>query len=141
MSLRATATATAFAAVLLTTAAAPGPAGADPVDRAAGAAPAAGSGLFLTVSGADESWIRGVRLHCAPTPSGPHPEAKAACAALESARGDLDKLTSEERPCTKRFDPVSVRAAGEWQGKAVDWRKSYGNACLLDTATGALFRF
>ncbi|WP_344363542.1 SSI family serine proteinase inhibitor [Streptomyces gobitricini] len=98
-------------------------------------------GLFLTVSGGDESWIRGVRLRCSPRPSGPHPDAEGACAALDTARGNLDRLPGDQHPCTKRFDPVTARAAGEWRGLRVDWRKTYPNACVLDTATGPLFRF
>ncbi|MEU6058998.1 SSI family serine proteinase inhibitor [Streptomyces sp. NPDC047097] len=144
MTLRAIAGAAAAAALLTCAAALPAHADTDPVDLSAepqATAPTAPEGLFLTVSGSGDSWIRGVRLSCAPVPSGPHPEAKAACAALDTARGNLDKLSGEERPCTKRFDPVTVRAAGEWRGLPVDWRKSYGNACQMQTATGALFRF
>ncbi|MEE1755414.1 SSI family serine proteinase inhibitor [Streptomyces sp. SP18CS02] len=98
-------------------------------------------GLFLTVSGADESWIRGVRLHCAPEPYGPHPDAKGACAALARVGGDLDRLAGRSRACTKRSEPVTVGADGTWKGRAVDWSRTYGNACLLDAATGPVFRF
>ncbi|MGI5484048.1 SSI family serine proteinase inhibitor [Streptomyces lavendofoliae] len=99
------------------------------------------TGLFLTVSGGDESWIRGVRLRCSPRPSGPHPDAEGACAALDAARGNPDRLVTDPHPCTKRFDPVTARAVGEWRGLRMDWRKTYPNACVLDTATGPLFRF
>ncbi|MER7108767.1 SSI family serine proteinase inhibitor [Streptomyces sp. NPDC000229] len=121
---------TAAAAVLLALAPAV-PVHADPQDQ----------GLFLTVSGGDESWIRGVRLYCSPRPRGPHPNAEGACAALDTARGDLDRLRGDQHPCTKRFDPVTARAVGEWRGLRLDWRKTYPNDCVLDTETAPVFRF
>ncbi|MGA4862851.1 SSI family serine proteinase inhibitor [Streptomyces lavendulocolor] len=140
--------ATAAAAVLLALAAAV-PVHADTHDPVPGAVPAPGpapvpggdGGLFLTVSGGDESWIRGVRLRCSPRPSGPHPDAEGACAALDTARGNLDRLPGDQHPCTKRFDPVTARAVGEWRGLRLEWRRTYPNACVLDTAAGPLFRF
>ncbi|MFF8831530.1 SSI family serine proteinase inhibitor [Streptomyces sp. NPDC015131] len=104
-------------------------------------APGEGEGLFLTVSGGDDSWIRGVRLRCAPRPTGPHRDPEGACAALHTARGDLDRLRGDQHPCTKRFDPVTARATGEWRGITLDWRRTYPNACVLDTETGPVFRF
>ncbi|QGV82907.1 protease inhibitor [Streptomyces ficellus] len=133
MSLRAAA---AVAAVLLALAPAV-PGHADARDPAPGPA----EGLFLTLSGGDESWIRGVRLRCSPRPAGPHPQAAGACASLDTARGNLDRLRGDQHPCTKRFDPVTARAVGEWRGTSLDWRRTYPNACVLDTATGPVFRF
>lgn len=136
MSLRATAAAAVLLA--LTTAV---PVHADTHDRGRERHPERDEGLLLTVSGGGESWIRGVRLHCSPRPRGPHPDAEGACAALATARGDLDRLRGDEHPCTKRFDPVTARAVGEWHGLRVDWRGTYPNACVLDTETGPVFRF
>ncbi|MCS0635695.1 subtilase-type protease inhibitor [Streptomyces sp. LP05-1] len=98
-------------------------------------------GLFLTVSGADQSWIRGVRLRCMPEPEGVHPEAAGACAALDAADGDFDRLAGRSKACTKRSEPIEVGATGSWHGRTVGWRKTYPNACLLDAATGPVFRF
>lgn len=98
-------------------------------------------GLFLTLSGADNTWIRGVLLHCSPVPAGPHPEADAACAALDAARGDFDRLSGERHPCTKQYDPVTVSATGAWRGRPTAWHKTFANACELAVATGAVFRF
>ncbi|OKK03872.1 hypothetical protein AMK26_17560 [Streptomyces sp. CB03234] len=130
MSLRVTA---AAAVLLALTLAAAVPVHADTHER--------DHGLFLTVSGGDQSWIRGVRLRCSPRPAGPHPHAEGACAALDTARGNLDRLRGDQHPCTKRFDPVTARAVGEWHGLRLDWRKTYPNACVLDTETGPVFRF
>ncbi|MEV6400001.1 SSI family serine proteinase inhibitor [Streptomyces sp. NPDC051907] len=98
-------------------------------------------GLFLTAAGEDNAWTRGVRLTCAPTPDGPHPDAAAACQALDMAGGDLDRLPGEARACTKIYEPVTVSAQGEWRGRPTSWQKTYANSCELDVATGALFRF
>ncbi|GHE42792.1 hypothetical protein GCM10018785_10500 [Streptomyces longispororuber] len=98
-------------------------------------------GVLLTVSGSDNTWIRGVRLSCAPEPSGPHPFAGRACAELDHARGDLDALPKENRACTKQFDPVTASATGTHRGRPVTWHRTYGNACEMAAATGHVFRF
>jgi hypothetical protein len=98
-------------------------------------------GLFLTVSGAENTWIRGVLLHCSPVPAGPHPEAAAACAALDAAGGDLDRLPGDRNPCTNQYDPVTVSATGAWRGRPTAWHKTFANACELAVHTGAVFRF
>ncbi|NUL02526.1 protease inhibitor SIL-V5 [Streptomyces lunaelactis] len=108
---------------------------------AVGEAPKPAPGLFLTLSGADNTWIRGVLLQCPVKPGGPHPHAAAACRALSVARGDLDVLPGDPHPCDKRFDPVTVGATGTWRGRLTAWHKTYANACELDAATGAVFRF
>ncbi|MFI1017780.1 SSI family serine proteinase inhibitor [Streptomyces sp. NPDC020965] len=98
-------------------------------------------GLRLTVSGNENGWTRGVQLLCDPEPAGTHPEAAAACAALTKARGDFDKLPAESRACNKRYDPVTVAATGTWGDRPTEWTRTYGNACELGAATGAVFRF
>ncbi|MEU0395348.1 subtilase-type protease inhibitor [Streptomyces sp. NPDC006208] len=103
--------------------------------------PTAPRGLFLTVSGDENTWIRGVLLHCSPLPGGAHPEPVAACAELAVARGDLDTLPGDPHPCTKEYDPVTVSATGSWRGRPTAWHKTYSNACELSVATGAVFRF
>ncbi|MFI5662188.1 SSI family serine proteinase inhibitor [Streptomyces sp. NPDC051684] len=116
----------------------------------AAAAPAAGAAttgperpgeLFLTVSGADDTWVRGVHLNCVPRPSGEHPHAADACAALEAAGGDLDALPVEQRMCTQVYDPVTVEATGTYRGKAIAWHKTFGNPCAMEASTGPVFRF
>ncbi|MHC5258127.1 subtilase-type protease inhibitor [Streptomyces sp. UC4497] len=113
----------------------------------AAAAPAAHAGaeqprgLFLTVSRAENTWVRGVLLRCTPEPSGHHPYAAEACAALDEAGGDLDALPVEQQICTKEYDPVTVAATGTYRGKAITWDKTFGNACEMNASTGHVFRF
>ncbi|MBT2388112.1 protease inhibitor SIL-V5 [Streptomyces sp. ISL-1] len=125
----------AFAAAALLTLATAIPA------YAAGGEPGPPRGLFLTVSGSQNTWIRGVLLHCSPRPGGAHPDPVAACEALAAARGDLDRLPGNPHPCVKTFDPVTVEATGVWRGRPTAWHKTYANACELDAATGEVFDF
>ncbi|WP_234334343.1 SSI family serine proteinase inhibitor [Streptomyces sp. NRRL B-1347] len=69
-------------------------------------------GLFLTLSGDQNTWMRGVLLRCTPEPSGHHPFAREACADLDQAGGDFDELPHDERICTKEYAPVTVGATG-----------------------------
>ncbi|MFF8784704.1 SSI family serine proteinase inhibitor [Streptomyces sp. NPDC015125] len=102
--------------------------------------PAADQGLLLTVSGAGNTWSRGVRLSC-PDIHGRHPHAVAACDALTWARGNLDALPGHPQACTREYDPMTASAVGTWHGIQVNWHKVFPNACTMDSATGPLFRF
>ncbi|MEV6164586.1 SSI family serine proteinase inhibitor [Streptomyces sp. NPDC052052] len=97
--------------------------------------------LRLTVSGSEATWIRGVELLCPPTADVHHPQAVAACAAVDEAAGDLDGLLGDPHPCAEGFDPVTVTATGTWDGVRVEWRKTFPSACTMDAVTGPLFRF
>ncbi|GGS11944.1 subtilase-type protease inhibitor [Streptomyces aureoverticillatus] len=117
-------------------------AAAAPVAAAPGTdAPSRQRGVFLTVSGDENTWIRGVVLRCVPEPGGHHPHAARACAELDAAGGDFDKLAGEARLCTREYAPVTVSATGEFRGKPVSWHKTYGNACEMGSGTGNVFRF
>lgn len=70
-----------FAAAALITLAAAVPA------HAVGDKPTPPRVLFLTVSGSENTWIRGMLLHCLPRPGGAHPNPVAACEELSAARG------------------------------------------------------
>ncbi|MEU6994696.1 SSI family serine proteinase inhibitor [Streptomyces sp. NPDC046465] len=105
------------------------------------AAPAPQRGLFLTVSGAQNTWVRGVLLRCAPEPAGHHPRAAEACEAIAHARGDFDALPRDPHVCTKEFEPVTATVTGTYRGRAVGWHKTYPNACAMDVETGHVFRF
>ncbi|QDQ10167.1 SSI family serine proteinase inhibitor [Streptomyces spectabilis] len=124
-------------AALLALAGSAVPSAAVPAD---GTAPAE-RGLFLTLSGDQNTWMRGMLLRCAPEPSGPHPFAREACAELDRAGGDFGELPQEERICTKEYAPVTVGATGTFQGRPVAWHKTYGNACEMEASTGHVFRF
>ncbi|QEV16382.1 SSI family serine proteinase inhibitor [Streptomyces alboniger] len=98
-------------------------------------------GLFLTVSGSENTWMRGVLLRCRPEPTGPHPQAAEACAAIARAKGNFDKLADDPRMCTKEFDPVTVTASGTYRKRVISWQKTYPNACAMGADTGHVFRF
>ncbi|MEU7581252.1 SSI family serine proteinase inhibitor [Streptomyces sp. NPDC041068] len=112
-----------------------------PAAQATAEIPPPQRGLFLTVSGADNTWIRGVLLRCVPEPSGPHPQAAKACEAIALAKADLDELPDDPHACTKEFDPVTVSATGTYRGRMIGWHKTYPNACVMDADTGYVFRF
>lgn len=111
------------------------------VPAAASPPPAPDRGLFLTVSGSENTWIRGVALHCPPGPDDRHPDAAGACAALREADSDFDALPGDPHPCTYEYDPVTVTAEGVRQGDAIAWQHTFPNACAMDAATGPVFRF
>ncbi|MBO1332374.1 SSI family serine proteinase inhibitor [Streptomyces sp. VRA16 Mangrove soil] len=97
--------------------------------------------LLLTVSGTEHTWIRGVLLSCEPEPSGHHPYAAEACAALDAAGGDLDAVRAEPHACTEEDDPVTASATGVHRGRTITWSRTFPNTCALDAATGSVFRF
>ncbi|MGW0993997.1 SSI family serine proteinase inhibitor [Streptomyces sp. NPDC002520] len=128
---RATAAAGALlaAAGLLTA----GPAQAAPRDARAG------NWLFLTVTRgeAPAGGTRGTLLLCDP-PAG-HPHAAEACAELAAAGGDIARIPQKDVFCTMIYAPVTAHARGRWNGRAVDFRETYTNACVMNARTGSVF--
>ncbi|WP_232247428.1 SSI family serine proteinase inhibitor [Kitasatospora azatica] len=79
-------------------------------------------------------------LLCHPA-AGTHPEARAACAALDTADGELDRLAGTPGVlCYQLYAPVTATAVGSWAGRPVRWEKTFGNICELHTKTGPAFR-
>ncbi|MCX4728037.1 SSI family serine proteinase inhibitor [Streptomyces sp. NPDC090052] len=111
--------------------------------QAAGTPPIRPAGLVLSVaSQTHPDRDRSVLLRCAPEQSdGSHPEAAAACRALDLAGGSFDRLAGEPRACTRQSDPVTVTVGGTWGGRPTHWDRTFANACSLDAATGPVFRF
>ncbi|MGW1161596.1 protease inhibitor [Streptomyces sp. NPDC002513] len=113
------------------------------------AAPAslyAPSALVLTTghgqSTATATPQRAVTLTCAPSASGTHPAAADACADLRAVGGDLDALPVREGVfCAKLYDPVVVTVQGVWQGKRVDYERTFANECVKSSYGTALFAF
>ncbi|MCQ9129719.1 MULTISPECIES: subtilase-type protease inhibitor [Streptomyces] len=104
------------------------------------------SALVLTVGHGDSAATvdaaRAVTLNCAPTPSGTHPSAARACAELRAAGGDLDLLAGPGGAvCTRQYDPVVVTVDGVWQGKRVDFERTFANECVKNAAVSSLFAF
>ncbi|SEG93113.1 Subtilisin inhibitor-like [Thermomonospora echinospora] len=95
--------------------------------------------LTVTYPGAPVSSARTVTLRCDPA-GRDHPHAAAACADLDRSHG---RFLHDPRQtiCTMEYRPVTAKATGRWQGRAVSFTKSFPNACVMDARTGAVFRF
>ncbi|MFJ3824430.1 subtilase-type protease inhibitor [Streptomyces nodosus] len=120
-----------------------------PLSGAALAVPAslhAPSALVLTLGHGENAALaapqRAVTLSCAPTASGSHPDAVAACAALRAAGGDLDALPAAGGAlCTRQYDPVVVTVQGVWEGRRVDYQRTFSNECVKNAHGAAVFAF
>lgn len=95
--------------------------------------------LLLTISGTEQTWIRGVWLDCPDTGNGHHPRAADACTALERADGDPGRLPGRLRWCALEHAPVTATAQGTWRGQPVDWHRTYASPCTLQAHTGPVF--
>ncbi|MCB5181012.1 SSI family serine proteinase inhibitor [Streptomyces antimicrobicus] len=106
------------------------------------------SALVLTVSagaveGEQGTALRAVTLVCAPVPGGTHPAPAAACRELRQVRARFDAITVPpvSRPCTREWDPITVTAAGVWEGRHVNYAHTFANRCALRHGSGTLFAF
>ncbi|MEU7032025.1 SSI family serine proteinase inhibitor [Streptomyces sp. NPDC046275] len=111
---------------------------------AAAPAPEEGTHLHLSVSrtvdGQDETG--NVWLDCPGIARTGHPHPESACAALDEAGGNFDALPgSPLTRCSDVHSPVTVTAQGTYQGRRVDWTRTYTNECAAHAATGAVFDF
>ncbi|MEU4876384.1 SSI family serine proteinase inhibitor [Streptomyces sp. NPDC021608] len=96
--------------------------------------------LQLTVTRGDarSSDTRGTLLMCDP-PQG-HSRAAEACDVLARAGGDVAAVPGDgDRVCPLVYAPVTVRAQGRWNGRAVDYRHTFSNDCEREALTGAVF--
>ncbi|MFE0460715.1 SSI family serine proteinase inhibitor [Kitasatospora sp. NPDC058965] len=112
------------------------------VPTPAQAAPAVSdSALTLTVTDDGSGTVlSSTDLLCHPA-GGSHPQAAAACAALDPAGGDLDHLTGRTGVmCNQLFQPVTAGAEGLWQGTRLHWQRTFSNLCGLHTRTDPVFR-
>ncbi|MGS2641731.1 SSI family serine proteinase inhibitor [Streptosporangium sp. LJ11] len=94
--------------------------------------------LTLTVSRMGRT--RTVRLACAPM-YGMHPRGPEACALLSRVQGNPTYLRLPWAACPRYHDPVTVSATGTWNGRFVQYRRTFSNQCELRAATGAIFSF
>ncbi|WP_431045157.1 subtilase-type protease inhibitor [Streptomyces sp. P1-3] len=106
------------------------------------------SALVLTIGSGDDPATatvqRAVTLNCRPKAGGTHPAPTTACAELYAVNGqfaDLPALNSEGRACTKDYRPIVVTAQGVWDGKRVEYAKTYGNACTMESLRSVVFSF
>lgn len=141
--LRRTATALATTAALAGTAAAPA------VAHSPGGAsvpPARADHLTITVQHTGDSARDGTySLRCHPT-GGVHPQAQAACDAIDAATRGGNRSgasagkaagpfapVSADSPCTMIYGgPETARIVGVWHGKPVDARFKRTNGCEID---------
>jgi subtilisin inhibitor-like len=96
--------------------------------------------LSLSISPAEAGTRRATWLTCDPA-RGNHPKAARACKALAAAGGNPAAIGDREGVCPMVYAPVTVRATGRWRGKAVRYRETFGNGCVMDLGTDALFQF
>jgi hypothetical protein len=80
---------------------------------------------------------RGTLLLCDP-PRG-HEQAVRACGELRAARGEVDRIPLKDTFCPMVYAPVSAAARGEWGGRAITYKETFANSCLLAARTGAVF--
>ncbi|WP_420894889.1 SSI family serine proteinase inhibitor [Streptomyces noursei] len=104
------------------------------------------SSFTLSISsGAQHSGgdVRTVTLKCSPEPSGTHPQATAACAALDKVHGDFELLMPQApvQACTLEWDPVTVKAEGTWKGRNLSFERTYGNYCVAKFSSAQVFSF
>ncbi len=104
------------------------------------------SALVLTVAKGETAThstpLRAVTLTCVPSPGGTHPAAQDACATLWDVEGEFKALRGDEqRACIKIYDPVVVTAQGVWEGRRVDFERTYGNTCELNVEGTSVFSF
>ncbi|QES51641.1 alkaline protease [Streptomyces venezuelae] len=134
----------AMALTAVTALAAAGPAGAAPAGTESLYAPSA---LVLSLSaGEDPAYgtvLRAVTLSCMPGPSGTHPDPAGACAELRAEEGEFAAITEggQEIACTREWDPMSVTAAGVWEGQLVTFEHTFANPCAFRNGSGVLFGF
>lgn len=107
-----------------------------------GAAPPeslAGNWLYVTVTRGDarSSDTRGTLLLCDP-PQG-HAHAVRACAELRAAGGDIGLIPPKEVYCPMIYAPVTTSARGEWGGRAVTYKETHSNSCVMAARTGSVF--
>ncbi|MFG3498823.1 subtilase-type protease inhibitor [Streptomyces sp. NPDC047928] len=129
-----------LAATAAMTALAPGAAAATPSRLYAPSA------LVLTVSkgetAATATPLRAVTLTCAPAPGGTHPAPQEACDRLRGVDGNFAQLRDDQqRMCVKIYDPVVVTAQGVWEGRWVDFQRTYGNSCVMRAEATKVFAF
>jgi hypothetical protein len=95
--------------------------------------------LFSTVTRGDarSSDTRGTLLLCDP-PHG-HAHAAEACAELDAAGGDIDAIPPKGVFCPMIYAPVTTHARGMWNGRPVDYTKTFSNACVMAARTGDVF--
>ncbi|GAA3785968.1 SSI family serine proteinase inhibitor [Streptomyces phyllanthi] len=100
---------------------------------------APGNWLYVTVTreSAQSIHTQGALLRC--DPPGGHRNSARACAELQEAEGDVDRIPRKEGYCTMVYAPVTASARGEWNGRPVVYERTFSSTCAMEAATGAVF--
>ncbi|MFJ4006320.1 SSI family serine proteinase inhibitor [Streptomyces sp. NPDC090023] len=100
---------------------------------------ASGDWLSLTVTrpGTTGGGTRAALLLCDP-PQG-HPKAIEACAELAATDGDFSRLGDPDTLCPLIYAPVRAHAHGRWNGRPIEFERTFGNACQLRAESGDVF--
>jgi Subtilisin inhibitor-like len=77
-------------------------------------------------------------LTCSP-PGGTHPHPVPVCTALRQVHGEIADLPPGEGICPMIFLPVTAEASGFWQGRWVEFVRTYANSCIAATSSDGLF--
>ena len=93
--------------------------------------------VTVTRGEASSGTPRRAMLRCDP-PRG-HARAAEACAELEAADGDLDRIPLRDTYCSMVYAPVTAQARGQWRGRAVEYTRTFPNTCVMTARTGAVF--
>ncbi|MDL2081858.1 SSI family serine proteinase inhibitor [Streptomyces sp. GXMU-J15] len=93
--------------------------------------------LSLTTGDSASSDTRGTLLMCDP-PQG-HRHAAEACGQLASVKGDIAAMRPLNAVCPMIYAPVTARATGQWDGRAVSYEHTFANTCQLQATTGSVF--
>ncbi|MEU0968784.1 SSI family serine proteinase inhibitor [Streptomyces sp. NPDC005917] len=99
-----------------------------------------GDYLYLTVTKGDSrsSDTRGTLLLCDP-PQG-HSRAAEACTELDTVGGDIARIApAKDAMCPMVYAPVTAQARGTWNGRPIEYRETFSNACEMAVRTGPVF--
>ncbi|MGW5657004.1 SSI family serine proteinase inhibitor [Streptomyces humi] len=102
-----------------------------------------GDYLYLTVTrgdatSGDTGSTHNALLRCDP-PQG-YARAAEACAELGTVGGDIARLAPVKGAvCPMVYAPVTAQARGQWNGRPIEYRETYANACVLAARTGPVF--
>ncbi|MEV6182538.1 SSI family serine proteinase inhibitor [Streptomyces sp. NPDC052016] len=94
-------------------------------------------GITVTEGEARSGVTRGILLLCDP-PQG-HARAAEACADLTAAGGDIGAISPKGGICSLVYAPVTAQASGKWNGRLVEYTKTFANPCVMRAETGAVF--
>ncbi|GII34543.1 SSI family serine proteinase inhibitor [Planotetraspora mira] len=96
--------------------------------------------LILTYAAGETSRPERYAVLNCPATSGGLRERDEACVVVNGVKGDLTQLKpSQNTFCPMMFSPVTVTANGIWDGRYVDFKHTFGNACEMHSATGTIF--